>query len=64
MFGKGDCYLQWQKEFIKDLDYIIIRILSEWKRNNGLGNGYDFSKRMEINDDDLILQRLKLMKER
>ena len=51
-------------EFIKDLDYIIIRILSEWKRNNGLGNGYDFSKRMEINDDDLILQRLKLMKER
>ena len=52
------------KEFIKDLDYIIIRILSEWKMNIGLGNGYDFSKRMETNDDDLILQRLKLMKER
>ena len=32
--------------------------------NNGLGKGYDFSKRMETNDDDLILQRLKLMKER
>merc|ERR1712227_968066 len=40
------------------------RILSEWKMNIGLGNGYDFSKRMETNDDDLILQRLKLMKER
>ena len=47
-------------EFIKDLDYIIIRILSEWKWNNGLGNEYDFSKRMETDDDDLILQRLKL----
>ena len=40
------------------------RMLHEWKKNNGLGDGYDFSKRMGSTEDDTILQRLKLMKQR